>query len=92
MIEVGVKELKNNLSRYLSRVRRGELVRVTMRGEHVADLVPSTAARESWQRELIAAGRLSPASLPTTSRAPRPAKLDYSLSERLIAEREEENR
>ena len=37
---VGIRELKNNLSAYLRRVRAGESVRVTDRGEIVAELNP----------------------------------------------------
>lgn len=48
MVEVGVKELKNNLSRYLTRVRRGERIRVTMRGRHVADLLPAETGNGDW--------------------------------------------
>ncbi len=91
MVVVGVKELKNNLSRYLSRVRRGEEVRITMRGTHVADLLPAGAPRDEL-RELTAAGRVTPASKPHTKRVPRPARLDHSLSDQLVAEREEEDR
>jgi prevent-host-death family protein len=40
MKTVGVRELKNKLSEYLRRVRLGESVLVTDRGEVVAELVP----------------------------------------------------
>ena len=38
---VGVRELRQNLSRYLERVKRGETLTVTERGHEVARLVPS---------------------------------------------------
>jgi prevent-host-death family protein len=41
MIEVGIRELKNALSRYLRKVRRGETVVVTDRGEPVARIIPA---------------------------------------------------
>ncbi len=41
MERVGVRELRQNLSRYLERVRRGEVLPVTERGHEVARLVPS---------------------------------------------------
>jgi prevent-host-death family protein len=91
MVEVGVRELKNNLSAYLRRVRDGEAVRVTSHGKAIADLVPADDTETELAR-LIAAGRVTPASKPHSKRAPRPVKLGYSLSERLIAEREEEDR
>lgn len=38
---VGVRELRQNLSRYLERVKEGETLTVTERGHEVARLVPS---------------------------------------------------
>jgi len=40
MRTVGIRELKNSLSEYLRRVRSGESVLVTDRGEIVAELTP----------------------------------------------------
>jgi prevent-host-death family protein len=39
--KVGVRELRQNLSRYLSRVKDGESFAVTERGREVARLTPS---------------------------------------------------
>lgn len=41
---VGVRELRQNLSRYLERVKSGEALVVTERGREVARLVPSPAS------------------------------------------------
>jgi prevent-host-death family protein len=41
LTSVGVRELRQNLSRYLDRVKRGESLTVTERGREVALLVPS---------------------------------------------------
>jgi prevent-host-death family protein len=63
MERIGVRELRQHASRYLVRVKAGETVEVTVRGQLVALLVPpgpATSARE----QLIASGRLIPASLP----------------------------
>jgi prevent-host-death family protein len=38
---VGVRELRQNLSRYLERVKGGETLTVTERGHEVARLIPS---------------------------------------------------
>jgi prevent-host-death family protein len=38
---VGVRELRQNLSKYLTRVKQGETLTVTERGREVARLVPS---------------------------------------------------
>jgi prevent-host-death family protein len=44
-MEVGVRELRNHLSRYLDRVRGGEEVLVTDRGRAIARVVPVGAER-----------------------------------------------
>jgi prevent-host-death family protein len=41
---VGVRELRQNISRYLERVKAGETLVVTERGREIALLVPSSAA------------------------------------------------
>ena len=38
--EVGAYEAKTHLSDFLRQVRAGAVIRITQRGEHVADLVP----------------------------------------------------
>jgi len=44
MKRVNVTELRQNLPAYLARVRRGERIRVTSRGQVVAELAPPAAA------------------------------------------------
>jgi len=47
-MDVNVTTLRQNLPAYLKRVRRGERIRVTSRGEVIAELDPPAAtARES---------------------------------------------
>ncbi|MGQ0570621.1 MAG: type II toxin-antitoxin system Phd/YefM family antitoxin [Armatimonadota bacterium] len=69
MVTVGIRELKNDLSRYLKRVRHGEMIVVTDRGEPVARVIPMGVAhdiarliadgRVTWSgRRFIAPGRL----------------------------------
>ena len=41
MSTVGLRELKNNLSRYVARARSGESVSITDRGQIVAELNPA---------------------------------------------------
>lgn len=53
MIRVGVRELRDNLSRYLRRVKEGDRIEVTDRGAAVALLLPVTGgdgARATWFR------------------------------------------
>jgi len=49
--KVGIRELRQNLSRHLERVKRGEALVVTERGKEVARLVPSGAGSDRY-REL----------------------------------------
>ena len=59
VIQVGVRELRNNLSRYLERVRGGEDVIVTDRGRAVARVLP--VGTERVLDRLIAEGVVIPA-------------------------------
>ena len=63
-METGIRELKNNLSRYIRRIASGERVSVTAHGRVVAELVPAGRAagapgQSRWD-ELIAEGVLQP--------------------------------
>ncbi|HWX45135.1 MAG TPA: type II toxin-antitoxin system prevent-host-death family antitoxin [Solirubrobacteraceae bacterium] len=49
---VGVRELRQNLSRYLERVKDGETLTVTERGREVARLVPSRPDIDPYYLEL----------------------------------------
>lgn len=51
---VGVRELRQNLSKHLVRVKAGEVLTVTERGEDVARLVPTRSSVSPQQRELEA--------------------------------------
>ncbi len=50
MEKVGVRELRQNLSVYLRKVRRGEKLEVTERGQPVAILQPIVAADDKLAR------------------------------------------
>ena len=58
METVGVAELRQNLSRYLERVQRGERLVVTDRNRPVAELGPPPTSGAALDR-LIAEGRVS---------------------------------
>lgn len=47
MSTVGIRDLKNQLSRYLEEVERGERIGVTRRGKVIAYLVPAQESRSS---------------------------------------------
>ena len=64
-MHTGIRELKDNLSRYIRRVEAGERIAVTAHGRVVAELGPpspaSKAGRRSRYDELVAAGVIQPA-------------------------------
>jgi antitoxin (DNA-binding transcriptional repressor) of toxin-antitoxin stability system len=47
MITAGIKEVKNNLSRYLARVKMGEEILITDRGKPVARIVRENQGNRS---------------------------------------------
>jgi len=68
---IGIRELRDDLSRIVRRVRRGEVLEITDRGQPVARLVPLGAAAGSLS-DLVAAGKVRPA----RSRGPLPEPPD----------------
>ncbi|MFT4034649.1 MAG: type II toxin-antitoxin system prevent-host-death family antitoxin [Patulibacter sp.] len=58
MKAIGVRELRQQASRYLRDVERGETIEVTDRGRPVARLVPVPAS--GGVADLITSGRISP--------------------------------
>jgi prevent-host-death family protein len=81
-MEVGVRELRNHLSRYLQLVRDGNEVVVTDRGRAIARLVPVGAERVLDR--LIAEGVVTPARQPKR-RAAKPIRAKGTVSD-LIGE------
>jgi prevent-host-death family protein len=81
-MEVGVRELRDNLSRYLDRVRGGEEVVVTERGHAIARVLPIGSERALDR--LIAEGLVTPARRPKQP-AGKPLKTKGTVSD-LVAE------
>jgi prevent-host-death family protein len=84
-MEVGVRELRAQLSRYLKRVAAGEEILVTERGRPVARLSPANG--RSKVDELIAAGLVEPAPRRTGWLPERRVKAKGSVSELLKEQR-----
>jgi prevent-host-death family protein len=61
MESIGVRELRQNASRYLERVKKGESIEVTERGVPIAVLGPIPAEEQTLYDRLVAEGRLIPA-------------------------------
>jgi prevent-host-death family protein len=80
MKTIGVRELRQNASRYLEEVAAGESIEITDRGHPVARLVPITG--DPWQ-DLISAGEVVEAARPMTIDDLKPEAYTYSASEAL---------
>ena len=92
---VGVRELRQNLSVYLDRVKAGETLEVTEHGRPVAQLAPNPPQKLSILDQMIADGLVTPAKfdhrlLPPPPPDPTPG--EPTLSEILQAMRDEEYR
>lgn len=62
MKSVGLRELKNNLSRYVRHVRAGEALAITDRGEVIAELLPPHCDKDpaSVKQDMLRRGELRP--------------------------------
>jgi prevent-host-death family protein len=92
---VGVRELRQNLSVYLDRVKKGETLDVTEHGQPIAQLGPRPAKPISIIDQMIAEGRITPATFDHRKIPPPPPNPDPSgrtLTEILLEMRDEEYR
>jgi prevent-host-death family protein len=90
---VGIREIRQNLSVFLRRVRAGESFTVTEHGHPVALLTPVPASADDPLADLVAVGRVLPAGdadapLPQ----PAPARGGRSATQALLAERDADAR
>ena len=81
---VGVRELRQSLSVYLDRVKRGQTLTVTEH-HHVVAVLGPVAADRSLMARLVAEGRARPALRPWSAR-PRPVRATLSRSLSTILE------
>lgn len=88
MIWIGIRELRQNASKYLRLVAGGETIEVTDRGRPIARIVP---IKRSRVEQLIAEGRATPARGDLLDMKPLPPKPGVPLpSEELARMREHE--
>jgi prevent-host-death family protein len=92
---VGVRELRQNLSVYLERVKNGETLEVTEHGQPIAQLGPRPTKPVSLIDQMIADGRITPATvdhrtIPSPPSIPDPS--GKSLTQILLEMRAEEER
>ncbi len=88
--QVGVRELRQNLSVHLRRVKEGETLEVTERGHGVAYLVPKSRGAISRRDQLITEGRLIPATQDLLDLEPIEPSPGPSVTEILLRMRDEE--
>lgn len=89
---VGVRELRQNLSVYLDRVKAGETLEVTEHGQPVAQLGPRPSRPISIIDRLIAEGRITPARRSHRDLPPPPKIPGRPLSAILQEMRDEDDR
>lgn len=91
MRRVGIRELRQNASRYIRLVKAGETLEVTERGAPVALLTPLPSGRAKTPREqLIAEGKLIPGTQDWDA-LPPPTKSPTGLtSEEVLADLRED--
>jgi prevent-host-death family protein len=81
---MGIRELRDTLTKTIRRVRAGETIEITHDGEPVALLSP---VRGTALERLIAEGRVAPPRGPMVLPVPRPARGPLSASEALQEDR-----
>lgn len=78
-MEVGIRALRADLSRWLKRVETGEEIVVTDRGKPVAKITPANG--RSKLDELIARGLVQPAPQPVREKLPPPVEAKGTVSD-----------
>lgn len=88
-VTVGVRELRQNLSRYLERVKAGEAFVVTERGDEVARLTPTGDRRSALARLIAERGATIPEGDLLGSLGPRVRLGGRPATEALAEQRQE---
>ncbi len=84
-MEVGIRDLRADLSRWVKRIREGEEVVVTDRGKAVARLVPVEGERTIDR--LVRQGVVTPAPRPWRGKLPKPMDGAGPLSDLVLEDR-----
>lgn len=98
MLSAGIRDLKNNLSRYIRRLKPGEVIAVTDHGRVVAELrspegaATPAAPREARYARLVAAGVIRPAVERGDPLADWPSARDVALPRGTVARLIDEDR
>ena len=87
MEAIGVRELRQNLSVYLDRIKEGETLRVTEHGREVALLTPLPAKTMNVFERLVAEGKaIAPTSSLNNLELPKAGPPGLPRSENIIAD------
>ncbi len=92
MVRVGVREFKAHMGQYIRRVKAGETIVLTNRGEDVAEMSPPGRARLTGvdlAKRMVVEGRAQWSGKKFTLPPLLHAEGDLSLSDLIIQEREE---
>ena len=91
MITAGIKELKNQLSRYIALVKKGDDVLITERGRIIARVVKENSHRSSLRQALqllVLKGQVIMPTREIKRDIPKPVKLPgKAVSEMVLEER-----
>jgi prevent-host-death family protein len=89
MITAGIKELKNQLSRYIALVKKGDDVLITERGRVIARVVKEDSRRSSLRQALqplVLRGQVSMPTRDIERDIPEPAKLPGKAVSEIVLE------
>ena len=84
-MDVGIRDLKNNLSRHLKSVQDGKAITVTDHGKPIARIEP--IKKISKLDQMIADGSATAAKRPKTMDLPPPVEIEGSILEILDEQR-----
>lgn len=89
-VSIGIRELRNTLSKQIAAVRDGETIIVTDHGKPVAQITP--IGEDAWFHRMVAEGRITPSERPMrpASELPEPGpplKGDKTLLQILLEDR-----
>lgn len=89
MLSIGIKDLKNQLSRYLLLVKQGEEILVTERGKAIARIVQESSSKSTIQKALqplVGEGIVTLPSRPIRRDIPEPPEVSGKPLSELVLE------
>ena len=84
-LQVGIKDLRDGLSRYLDRVRSGGTITVTDHGRPIARITP--VGRLTTYEQMLRDGRITPGRVPKGTTIPQPIETAGPVSDFIAEQR-----